>query len=88
MYMYQVGDRVRVRCDLNQRQTYYTANKEDYNSATNDMVLFAGKVVTISDQIYGQYRVKECAFYWTDEMFEGLEDKDTTVFEFNPEDLF
>ena len=67
MSKYKVGDRVRVRSDLEGGEVYGL----DY--ATSVMAEFSGKVVTIETLlIIGKYRVKECGYNWTDEMFAGL----------------
>lgn len=90
MYLYQVGDQVRVRQDLNSHQTYFmVGNPKSHNSATSEMVKLAGQVVTISATDCGQYRVFECSrwLYWTDEMFDGLAD-DGVAFELDLEDIF
>lgn len=68
-YKYNVGDTVTVRPDLKE-QTYRSSTNSDItNSAVSDMLEFAGKTLTVSDCIRGQYRVKEAAYLWTDEMF-------------------
>ena len=67
MSKYKVGDRVKVRSDLEYGKVYGL----DY--ATSVMAEFSGKVVTIETLlIIGKYRVKECGYNWTDEMFSGL----------------
>lgn len=68
---YKVGDRVRVRKDLEAGKLYglFNANKE--------MVKMRGETVTI-EQVYGDqgyYDLQESKWLWTDEMFEGIVSK-------------
>ena len=75
MGLYQVGDRVVVRNDLNQIERYYmSGSREVSDIATRDMVALRGQVVMISEICSsGKYRVRELQLrFWTDEMFEGL----------------
>ena len=75
MGLYQVGDRVVVRNDLNQIERYYmSGSREVSDIATRDMVALRGQVVMISEICpNGKYRIRELAYrVWTDEMFEGL----------------
>ena len=75
MGLYQVGDRVVVRNDLNQIERYYmSGSREVSDIATRDMVALRGQVVMISEICSsGKYRVRELQLrVWTDEMFEGL----------------
>lgn len=72
---YKVGDKVRVRRDL-QIRTHY----EDYIfvSGMND---YKGSVVTISKVYSTYYCIEEDIenWMWTDEMFEGLADEELTA---------
>lgn len=88
--LYKVGDRVRVRYDLNSYDSYHMVDDpNECNDAVEEMVRLAGEVVTISEQRHGQYRIAECGFNWTDEMFEGLENTDDdSAFNFNLDKLF
>lgn len=63
---YKVGDKVRVRKDLNLASVYGKC------LATSDMLGYRGKVVTIAAVLHDGYRVEEdCETrYWTDKMFE------------------
>lgn len=70
-FRYQIGDKVRVRADL-ERKTYYMADGVTGDVAIPSMVEWAGKVVTIKAYDDDKYRIEEVAFNWTDEMFEGL----------------
>lgn len=71
-YQFQVGDRVRVRKDLNSMTTYYNYNRTEHNIAAPGMVQLAGEIVTIESCTAGQYKVKEDKekWFWIDEMFE------------------
>ena len=71
--MYRVGDRVVVRPDLRRGVRYYMDNKDDWNSATEEMCAMAGKTVTIERTSAGQYSVTGSVWHWTDEMFYGPE---------------
>ena len=89
---YNVGDRVIVRKELNQNETYGGWN------ATYDMVELAGEEVTIestdSDELFGgYYRIDKSVWGWTDEMFSGFaiptakcdrSDQNTKKVEFTP----
>ena len=75
MGLYQVGDRVVVRNDLDQIERYYmSGSREVSDIATRDMVALRGQVVMISEICSsGKYRVRELQLrFWTDGMFEGL----------------
>lgn len=63
---YNLGDKVKIREDLLDNEWYgaYAFSRE--------MTEMKGKVVTIERIIFGGYKVKECSFNWTDEMFESL----------------
>ena len=68
---YKVGDKVRVREDLVVDKIY----GED--CFVSGMVAMKGKEVTI-DAVHDdveKYRIKECGFHWTEEMFEENGDK-------------
>ena len=88
---YKVGDKVRVRRDLDCKATYYMLNKDgsknlnERNAFINRMRNFCeinGYVVTIDGMFNGQYLVKEFGYYWVDEMFECLvEDEEAKKFE-------
>lgn len=63
---YKVGDKVRVREDLNLSRLY------GWVLPTSDMLGYRGRKVTIAALLHASYRVKEDreTRYWTDEMFE------------------
>lgn len=73
-YKYKVGQRVRIRADLNTKQSYRMKSGPDYkygsNSTNDDMMRFRGKFVHIKETDGGQYLLKEVSWHWTDEMFE------------------
>lgn len=62
--MYKVGDIVRVREDLKPHEIY-----GEY-CATEGMLRFAGRDVTIKSVENDSYRIEEMGLYWTDGMFE------------------
>lgn len=72
---YKVGDKVRVRRDL-QICTYYEAYM--FVSGMND---YKGSVVTISKVCATYYCIEEDerCWIWTDEMFDGLADEELTA---------
>ena len=69
---YKVGDRVRVRRDLN-------VNLDCNHPVVEEMLCKAGDIVTISMIIDGCYRIAGCRYFWTDEMFEGLVEDELTA---------
>lgn len=68
---YKVGDKVRVRKDLNIDKMY------GFLYATDEMI--KKKTVTIAYVYDGYYRIIEDVFMWTDEMFEGLVEDELTA---------
>lgn len=75
MAKYKVGDKVIVRKDLNDDTMYYLADRSDYWYATDAMVEYAGKVITIKEVKPRWYLAEgfdDKDDFWTDEMFEGL----------------
>ena len=72
---YKVGDKVRVREDLE-------VGKEYGNDIfIKDMSLLKGEIVTISDIKYDFYKLKEDSdkWNWTDEMFSGKVSEDFSL---------
>lgn len=65
MTKFKVGDKVRVRKDLEAHKIYGS------NSFTDSMAYMKGETATISEIIGNEYRIKECGYNWTDEMFEN-----------------
>lgn len=77
---YKVGDRVKVKS-----QDWYKFNSNDDGEVdcgtqvfSSLMLGFLGKVVTISGVNHNDYDIEEDSgyFFWTDDMFEGLADKE------------
>ena len=68
---YKIGDRVKVRSDLELYKTYSMENNPFTNTVTADMLKWQGKVVTIR-HVGDQYALEEIGYSWTDDMFEGL----------------
>ena len=64
-YRYKIGQRVRVRKDLNSHNLYGGI------FAMNTQVGLAGKEVVIRDYREGDYLGEGNGWRWTDEMFEG-----------------
>lgn len=63
---YKVGDKVRVRRDLEENKKYGGWD------ALEDMVKMRGEIVTIKRVRSSAYELEEKGLMWTDEMFEGL----------------
>lgn len=70
---YKVGDKVRVRRDLNEDMTC------NEFIVTTPMADKAGDIVTISAVHRRCYHIVECGCAWTDEMFEGLAENELTA---------
>lgn len=72
---YKVGDKVRVRKDIDDSTAYYMDDKSDYFYAILEMIDGAGSTVTIAEATPNWYRIEEDKTWkWTDEMFEDIED--------------
>lgn len=76
---YKVGDKVRVRKDLDEH-TYYSMKHNSCisNSVTSEMYALRGHIVEIEDinERIEQYKVRgSFDVHWTDEMFEGLHNR-------------
>ena len=91
--MYKVGDIVRVREDLKLHEVC------DEYYVTEEMIMLAGRNVTIKYVEDDSYRIEEMGLYWTDSMFEekikpAETDDDSRVddnaasVELSPRDLF
>ena len=79
---YKPGDRVVVRHDLEEGKRYYMDDGGLCDIATSEMVELAGQTVTIRERpspTDGKYYIKEGRWYWTDDMFEGLESEQTPL---------
>lgn len=70
---YKVGDKVRVRRDLEENKTYGGWG------ALEDMVKMRGEIVTIRRVRRSAYELGEKGLMWTDEMFEGLVEDELTA---------
>lgn len=70
---YKVGDKVRVRRDLEENKTYGGWG------ALKDMVKMRGEIVTIRRVRSSAYELEEKGLMWTDEMFEGLVEDELTA---------
>lgn len=70
---HKVGDRVRVRRDLEENKTYGGWD------ALEDMVKMRGEIVTIKRVRSSAYELEEKGLMWTDEMFEGLVEEELTA---------
>lgn len=72
---YKIGDKVRVRDDLEIGKWYSMNNCTFSDFVNSKMITFKGKEVTIlADNCFGMYLIKEDngEWHWTDEMFSGL----------------
>lgn len=69
---YKIGEKVRIKNDLERNKMYYMYGGGEWNTCNNAMMSFRGSIATISGYNSGQYRLHECGYFWTDEMFENL----------------
>lgn len=78
MSKYECGDRVLVRSDLIENESYRMEDSKDEDVVVSEMVEFVGKVVTVDKVLpFGSgYRIIEdnCLWVWTDGMFASLTD--------------
>lgn len=65
---YKVGDKVRVRRDLKNGEYY------GVKYFSSDMRRYKGKEITISKEYDRYYRARDNIYFWTDEMFEPVEE--------------
>lgn len=68
---YKIGDRVKIRSDLTLSELY------DGYSVLDEMIKKNIATITFVHDDY--YEIKEDAFCWTDEMFEGLAEDELTA---------
>ena len=68
---YKVGDKVRVREDLNIDEMYGALDVVDE--------MLKKKIVTIKSVHNGYYKIVEDDYQWIDEMFEGLVEDELTA---------
>lgn len=83
MNKYKVGDKVKVRSDLEMDKVYKSENGAE-DSVVGEMLGYRGKTVLIERDNAGcegdKYRIEGFSYNWTDDMFEGLaEDKPTRI---------
>lgn len=72
---YKVGDKVRVRDDIEVYREYKMEDSKELAWITPEMLKFKGEILTITEiNQYGKYSVKEDneLWSWTDEMFSGM----------------
>lgn len=74
MAKYKVGDRVRVRSDLERGKRYEMADQVNPDAAVSEMEELRGLVVTIAS-VGQKYCIEEDDgnWFWTDDMFTGLD---------------
>jgi len=70
---YKVGDKVKVRSDLEEGQQYEGRN------ITSSMARLSGKTVTVTRCSGDCYHIDPLWEHWTDEMFEGLVKEEGTL---------
>ena len=71
MAFFKPGDRVTVRTDLTEYHEYYMDGKICPDNVNSTMLRMLGETVTIcAVKSNGKYGIAECAYNWTDEMFE------------------
>ena len=69
---YKVGDKVRVRKDLEVGKSYYMEDDMSYDMFVESMAKWRGKIVTIERCSDYEYRIEGDTYSWTDEMFEPV----------------
>ena len=69
---YKVGDKVRIKSDLERGKSYYMYGSDEWATCNSTMISHSGSIATISECCIGQYRLCEFGYFWTDEMFDGL----------------
>ena len=68
---FKVGDKVRIRKDLEARKYYCMADKLQFAITTPSMVEYRGEIATIcAITNQGFYVIDVSPYHWTDEMFE------------------
>lgn len=72
---YKVGDKVVVRHDLIEGETYYMGDGVTHDCVVSAMMPFVGEIVTIQSSPSvasgNKYRIVGSDCWWTDDMFEG-----------------
>lgn len=71
--IYNIGDIVYVRNDLNMETTYIAEDDFYEEIVVPDMMEFKGKYVVISDvdEDWCKYYIAECDWCWVSSMFDG-----------------
>ena len=72
---YKIGDKVKVRDDLEEGKRYLMNDRSFSDAVNSEMITFKGKEVTIlANNCFGTYLIKEDngEWHWTDEMFSDL----------------
>lgn len=75
---YKVGQKVRVRKDLQRSRTYYMKDKYANADFTSHMESYKGKVFTI-ESADSRYTLKEVGFTWTDGMLESVDTSESQM---------
>ena len=68
---YKVGDKVRVRSDLELHRDYYMSDLSGAACVIRSMIALRGKVVVIEGRDGVFYRITGSVYNWTDTMFSG-----------------
>lgn len=87
MTKYRVGDQVMIRPDLEVGKSYPMEDGSDYWAVTMEMASWGGEIVTISEASEKYYSIKEHSFFWSDTMFEPLDDAELEESDVAIEDL-
>lgn len=77
---YKVGDKLRVKKDLKIDIAYFMEDRSGSDCIVDDMLQFSNQVAVIThcNDTFYQINLDKGAYYWTDEMFEGLVSEKTT----------
>lgn len=76
---FKVGDKVRVRRDLEAGKRYYMDDKKESDIFMFGMKEFLGEIVTIIGLFCEMYKIKDSEYVWTDEMFEPVCDNKIVI---------
>lgn len=70
---YKVGDKVLIRDDLLEDETYYDDDEIYHDTVNDSMVLFGGQIATITSITSTGYRINldNSRWNWMDDMFNG-----------------
>lgn len=79
-HKHKVGDKVRVRKDLVVGNEYYMEDAKWYACFIAAMSHLRGQIVTIQECANnGRYCIEESGWYWTDEMFEPVNNEKIVI---------